>query len=67
MSILYLVRHGQASFASENYDQLSPLGERQARQLGEHWVALGLRFDRVYIGPKQRHLQTQAAVAEKVF
>ena len=30
MSQLILVRHGQAAFLSDNYDQLSPLGEEQA-------------------------------------
>ncbi|MEK9990253.1 MAG: histidine phosphatase family protein, partial [Halieaceae bacterium] len=30
MASLYLIRHGQASFGSDNYDQLSPLGQRQA-------------------------------------
>ena len=35
MGTLYLVRHGQASFGSANYDQLSALGQRQCRRLGE--------------------------------
>ena len=63
MSSLFFVRHGQASFLQEDYDQLSPLGERQSRVLGEHWAALGMQVDRVYVGPKQRHLQTERAVA----
>lgn len=63
MSTLYLVRHGQASFMSDNYDQLSALGERQGHRLGEHWAKLGLVFSRVYVGPLQRHKQTEAAVA----
>ena len=29
MGILYLVRHGQASFGEADYDRLSPLGHRQ--------------------------------------
>lgn len=36
MSELYLVRHAQASFGAANYDQLSDLGHRQSRWLGEH-------------------------------
>ncbi|MEM7346312.1 MAG: histidine phosphatase family protein [Chloroflexota bacterium] len=63
MSTLFLVRHGQASFQSDDYDQLSPLGETQARLLGEHWVRLNRTFDRVYIGSLRRHQQTEAAVA----
>jgi len=55
---LLLVRHGQASFYGPSYDVLSPLGEVQARRLGEHWAAAGLTPDRVYVGPRQRHAQT---------
>lgn len=36
MSTLYFVRHGQASFGKEDYDQLSPLGYEQARITGEY-------------------------------
>jgi len=63
MSTLFLVRHGQASFGSDNYDQLSPLGETQAHILGRYWATLGMKFDRVYVGPLQRHRQTYAAMA----
>jgi len=34
MSIVFLVRHAQASFGAENYDALSALGVRQSRWLG---------------------------------
>ena len=30
MANLLIIRHGQASFGADNYDQLSPLGQRQA-------------------------------------
>ena len=50
MGTLYLVRHGQASFGSDDYDRLSPLGQRQSLRLGEHWRAHGLHFDAVYTG-----------------
>ncbi len=63
MSSLFLVRHGQASFMAANYDQLSPLGVSHGRVLGQHWAALNVHFDRVYIGPRQRHAETMAAVA----
>jgi broad specificity phosphatase PhoE len=36
MAVLYLIRHGQASFGDAHYDRLSPVGERQARILGHH-------------------------------
>lgn len=64
MSTLALVRHAQASFFAENYDQLSPLGEQQARRLGEYWVRRGVRFDQVYTGPRARQIETAALVGE---
>ena len=47
MSVLYLIRHGQAG-TREHYDTLSELGRAQARLLGEHLAAQGVRFDRAY-------------------
>jgi broad specificity phosphatase PhoE len=54
MSVLTLMRHGQASFFADNYDQLTPLGEQQSRLLGEHWLRQGVQFDAVYAGPRAR-------------
>ena len=64
MSTLALVRHGQASFFADNYDQLSPLGEQQARLLGEYWLRRGVRFDEVYTGPRVRQIETAALAGE---
>ena len=64
MSTLFLVRHGQASFFEENYDRLSPVGEDQARRLGDHLKKRGLVFDEVYAGPRQRHRRTMELVGE---
>ncbi len=58
MSILILFRHGQASYLHGEYDQLSPLGERQSRLLGEFWADQNAIFDHVFIGPRRRHHQT---------
>jgi broad specificity phosphatase PhoE len=63
MSSLTLVRHAQASFFADDYDQLSAVGQQQARLLGEFWVRGGLHIDEVYMGPRQRHQQTAMAVA----
>jgi broad specificity phosphatase PhoE len=63
MSSLTLVRHAQASFFADQYDQLSTLGEKQARLLGEYWVRNQPHIDEVYVGPRQRHVQTAQAVA----
>jgi broad specificity phosphatase PhoE len=64
MGTLYLVRHGQASLGAADYDQLSPLGERQCRLLGEYWRSLGQRFDAVLCGSLKRHAQSLASIAE---
>lgn len=60
---LMLVRHAQASIESDDYDQLSPLGERQAQILGEHWLESGFAPDAVVLGPLARHRQTAEQVA----
>jgi broad specificity phosphatase PhoE len=65
MGRLFLVRHAQASFLSQNYDQLSALGEMQARHLGEYWAQRKVAFDRVCIGPALRHRQTAQLVGEE--
>ena len=62
MAELYLVRHGQASFGADNYDELSPSGRTQSTWLGEYFAQANLRFDRVVIGTMQRHRQTADAI-----
>jgi len=65
MSVIYAIRHGQASFGTANYDRLSDLGIRQAAILGRHFDRIGLRFDAVYQGTlvRQRHT-AEAAMAQ---
>ena len=58
MGHLYLVRHGQASFGAEDYDQLSDLGQRQSVKLGRYLANHGLQFEAVYTGTLRRHAQT---------
>lgn len=58
MALLYLVRHGQASFGSEDYDRLSDLGRRQSRWLGEYFAERGLAFRRVVSGTLRRQTET---------
>ena len=55
---LLLVRHGQASYGSEDYDRLSPLGERQARRAGERLARERPEMRAIYSGPRLRHRQT---------
>ena len=64
MGTLYLVRHGQASFGADDYDQLSPLGRQQAVRLGEYWRGKGLKFDAVLTGTLRRHTQTLEGLTE---
>jgi broad specificity phosphatase PhoE len=64
MGTLYLVRHGQASFGADDYDNLSPLGHQQAVRLGEYFAAKGLQFDAVLTGTLRRHAQTYAGLCE---
>jgi broad specificity phosphatase PhoE len=66
MAILTLVRHGQASYMEEDYDRLSPLGETQARKLGEFWARHRLEFQQVFCGPAKRHLRTCELAGEIV-
>lgn len=64
MSVLTVVRHGQASFMAANYDKLSPLGERQAALLGEHWLAAGVVFDQIHYGPAERQIRTGEIIGD---
>lgn len=58
MGNLYLIRHGQASFGTADYDVLSPVGERQSLALGEHLARLGVRLDRCVAGDLRRQQDT---------
>lgn len=64
MGTLYLVRHGQASFGAEDYDQLSDLGHKQSVRLGEYFAHKGIRFDGLIAGTLKRHKQTLAGILE---
>lgn len=58
MGVVYLIRHGQASFGAENYDQLSETGFTQARVLGEALKTRLPTVDAVVAGTLVRHRQT---------
>ena len=66
MSLL-LVRHGQASAGTDDYDRLSERGREQCLRLGQWLAAGGQRFDAVVVGGMRRHQQSleqvQAAYA----
>lgn len=54
MSVLYLVRHGQAAFGEDDYDQLTALGREQCAQLARHWAALERAVPLVFTGTLRR-------------
>lgn len=58
MSAIYLLRHGQASFGADDYDQLSSLGVEQARLLGAALSDYGLKTPVFVSGGMQRHRHT---------
>jgi broad specificity phosphatase PhoE len=58
MGVLLLLRHGQGSLGTANYDQLSELGRRQARLAGERLRAADVRIDRVLCGKLERQRDT---------
>jgi broad specificity phosphatase PhoE len=64
MGTLFLVRHGQASFGADDYDQLSEMGHRQCVRLGEHLRQRGLQFDTTITGTLRRQVQSMDAIAE---
>jgi broad specificity phosphatase PhoE len=66
VSLLCVVRHGQASFLADNYDRLSATGEEQARLLGRYWAAAGSTFDRVVTGPAERQIRTASIAGEEI-
>ena len=64
MSLILLVRHGQASFGAADYDNLSPAGHEQSRVLGAALAARGVTADVVVTGGMRRHAQTAQGVLE---
>ena len=62
MSVVYLVRHGQASFGTDDYDRLSELGHEQARITGEHLATQGVAPVSIVHGEMLRQRQTAAGV-----
>lgn len=63
MATLHLIRHGQASFGSDNYDQLSETGWLQGRVTG-CFLKKTLVPAMTFRGELQRHRETADAIAE---
>ncbi|MET0931471.1 MAG: histidine phosphatase family protein [Aeromicrobium sp.] len=64
MGTLHLIRHGQASWGTSDYDQLSALGTDQADALGTSWEASGWEPTDAVAGGMKRHAQTAIAVID---
>lgn len=58
MATIYVIRHGQASFGSEDYDNLSELGRLQATRLGEYLRDCDVHLDAAYCGQLRRQRDT---------
>ena len=58
MTVFYLVRHGQASFSADNYDQLSDTGIEQALLVGSYLEKKIPKLTKVITGEMLRHKQT---------
>ena len=65
MGVILLVRHGQASFGSADYDVLSPLGERQVRCLGAAFAKRGVQPASVVSGSMRRQRDSAVVLAEQ--
>jgi broad specificity phosphatase PhoE len=61
---IFVVRHGQAAFGTDDYDRLTDLGFRQARLLGQYFGARGLAFDAVFTGTLRRQRETAQGILE---
>jgi broad specificity phosphatase PhoE len=65
--VVYLIRHGQASFGAADYDVLSPVGHQQAELAGAALVRRGVRPTRVLAGSllRQRDTATSCVAAAR--
>ncbi|NMG45276.1 histidine phosphatase family protein [Aromatoleum toluvorans] len=64
MSVLTLMRHGQASFGEARYDTLSPLGRQQAQATGRWLRECGDPVTDIRHGPRSRQTDTAGLVCE---
>lgn len=64
MGAIYLVRHGQAAFGTDDYDRLTEIGFTQARLLGGFLAARQLRCAAIYTGTLRRHSETVRGILD---
>src|SRR5262245_34827950 len=66
MSVLLLMRHGQASLGTTNYDQLSDVGHRQAQLTGGRLAGADLIIDRTVSGGMVRQRDTALIMMREI-
>jgi broad specificity phosphatase PhoE len=64
MGAIYVVRHGQAAFGTDDYDRLTEIGFAQARLLGAYFGARRVRFDAIFTGTLRRQIETARGILE---
>lgn len=64
MPVIHLVRHGQASFGSEDYDVLSDVGRAQAAVVGEELARRAPRAPLLVCGTLRRQQDTLQLLAK---
>ena len=62
MPTVLLVRHGQASYGTDDYDVLSELGHRQSAALADALTARGVTPSLVVAGSLRRQRETAAPI-----
>ncbi len=72
MTTVYLIRHGETQWNRDGIHQghmdspLTEHGKRQARQLGERFAGMDLKFDAIYSSDLGRAVQTAEAICEPI-
>lgn len=64
MRDVYIVRHGQAAFGTDDYDRLTEVGWEQSRLLGEYFRGREMQFSSVFTGDMRRHRETLAGLRD---
>ena len=64
MGAIHLIRHGQASWEADDYDELSERGLRQSALLGMSWEASDWGPTAAISGSLRRHTQTAVAAID---
>ena len=64
MSTVYLIRHGQACFGTDDYDRLSENGALQVLYLRQHFESAGESLDAIFSGVLRRQRETAAILAD---